>query len=344
MIKHLPFFLSNDFKFVIIIYSVSKLLVFITGFFILGSDFFQIMGTKWDSYIYESIASHGYAGYYIVFSPVYPALIYILHIILPTVFSAYIIVNIFGYIFVYIIYRYLGLKTALLISIFPVYVVFSTIPYSDDILLTFISLALFINSSTISSIFLSLSVLTFYNIIITIPAFIMKNWKIIIMPILTGIGIFIAYFIFFGNPFIYFNIEKEYWNAGFTLPNVQAMFLLNGWFTSEPWKFLNFEIPRPLWLIRNYLFFIFYFLGDYFLLKSNLKNRKFLFLYSLLVEMPLLFINGVPAISIPRLLLPAFPIFYGYASLRKNIIYLYAIISIFLIPIITIWQMTAFFS
>jgi len=172
----------------------------------------------------------------------------------------------------------------------------------------------------------------------------MRNWKIIIMPIITGISIFVAYFIFFGNPLIYFNIEKEYWNAGFTLPNIQAIFLLNGWFTNEPWKFLNFEIPRPLWLIRNYLFFIFYFIGDYLLLKSNLKNGKFLFLYSLLVEIPLLFINGVPVISIPRLLLPAFPIFYGYARLSKNIVYLYEIISIILIPIITIWQMTAFFS
>ncbi len=347
---NLSFFRSDYFKKIFITYSVSKLLVFITGFLVLGNNFIQIMGTRWDSNIYEDIAENGYlapkavVSANIVFSPVYPAFIRILSFILPIVVSAYVVTNLFGYIFLYIIYRYLGLKTALLISIFPVYVLFSTIPYSDDILLTFMSLALFIDSAVTSSIFLSLSVLTFYNIAPTIVAFFLKKWNIIILPILTGMAILLAYFIFFGNPFIYFNIEKEYWDAGFTLPNIQTMFLLNGWFTREPWKFLDFEIPRQLWLIRNYLFLIFYFFGDYLLFKSNLKNKKFLLLYSLLVEIPLLFINGVPAISIPRLLLPAFPIFYGYACLNKNIIYLYAIISIILIPIVTIWQMTAFFS
>ena len=77
--------------------------------------------------------------------------------------------------------------------------------------------------------------------------------------------------------------------------------LMDGWFTSEPWKVFGIHLAPAYWLVRNFLFEIFYVAGAILLLRTQNKHRIFLFAYSLLAIIPLLFVTGTPAISIPRL-------------------------------------------
>jgi hypothetical protein len=78
------------------------------------------------------------------------------------------------------------------------------------------------------------------------------------------------------------------------------------------------HLAPAYWLVRNLIFEIFYLAGAVLILKTQNKNRIFLFVYSLCAIIPLLFVTGTPAISIPRLLLPAFPVFFGYTALMKK--------------------------
>lgn len=99
------------------------------------------------------------------------------------------------------------------------------------------------------------------------------------------------------------------------------------------------------WYVRNLIFEAFYFI-DIALLswKTSHPAGVFLGFYSTTVVVPL-FIVDTPAISIPRLLLPAYPATYGYAAtLNKQ----WVRVCLALCMVCTIWvtlsQAYAFFS
>ena len=84
------------------------------------------------------------------------------------------------------------------------------------------------------------------------------------------------------------------------------------------------------WAVRNLLFEVFFFLGVFLL--SRVKGYPWrwpLVGYSLVVSLPLLFIEGTPVYSIPRLLLAGFPIFIEYSEnvfVRRWTLLLYGVV------------------
>jgi hypothetical protein len=100
------------------------------------------------------------------------------------------------------------------------------------------------------------------------------------------------------------------------------------------------------WLVRNILFEVFYIFGAFYLFKTKNENRVFLAVYSLIATIPLLFMTGTPLLSIPRLLLPAFPVFFGYSELLKKRTHalIYSGVCVIMAAFIAIMQTYSFFA
>ncbi|BCU68064.1 hypothetical protein HS7_15010 [Sulfolobales archaeon HS-7] len=338
-------------KLVLSLTIVKVLLVVFPVYLIAGGSFFTVLTTKWDSLIFETIASNGYSGYYYAFPPLYPYMIKALTFVTGSYnTSAFIITNVFSYVFPIILYKVFDFRTALVTELFPVYVVFSTIPYSDVVYLTFLALTfLLIKERKVlaSSVAYSLSIFTFYSIAWTLPAFIVglkkKFIKFVILPLITGAGIFFWYYRVTGTPFYYFEVEKAVWGVMFTNPIYQDVWLMNGWFTTQPWAILGVRLYPLEWLVRNVLFELFILILILYFIRSTIPEKYFYLTYSLLAFLPLLLVIGTPAISIPRLLLAAFPAFYNL-KIGKWQLLLYVAICATLIPLVTLWQLYSFFS
>ncbi|ARM74756.1 hypothetical protein [Acidianus manzaensis] len=238
-------------------------------------------------------------------------------------------------------------------EIFPVYVVFSTIPYSDVFYLTFLALTFYIlkkekndNNVILSSLSFSLSLLNFYSIAWTLPSFFVelrkKFYIFIILPIFTGFLILFGYYIATGSPFTYFNLEKYIWNVQFSNPISQDIWLYHS-VELNHFHILGLSLTPSDYIIRNVAFEIFFLSLILLFIKSNIKEKYFYLAYCLLAFVPLLFVSGIPAFSVPRLSLAAFPAFYNL-RLGKWYFIGYLIGCIVLIPFITLWQLYAFFS
>ena len=312
--------------------SVGKIIVFLYTFaYNFSPDFLNKMSTRWDTSIYQTIATQGYTQIsQYAFSPVYPTLIKGLNFLIPSAWvSALIITNIISFIFPIILYKTFGFKTAFLAVLFPTYLVYTTIPYSDVIVLVFLAFSIFFllrEKIIASSLTISMAIVSSFHVAWVLPSFvlsILKKKRIInlvfgIVPFAAGVIILLWFKLRTGDFFKYFSLEKNVWSVRFGTPLTQVKWLLSGHFTSEFSTLLGVPLTPMYWLIRNLLFEAFYLVGAVYLLFTENKQRVFLFSYCVLSVVPLLFVTGIPAISIPRLLLPAFPIFFGYTTLIKK--------------------------
>lgn len=321
----------------------------------------QGLGTKWDSSYYEAIAAHGYgpsAPY--VFSPAYPIAIRALLFVLgnPWV-SALVVTNSLSFVFPILLYKAFGYRTALLAELFPTYLVFTTVAYSDVVALTLLAATfLFVmrNRLARSSLALSGAIFAFYSLALTLPSFLLlarekrrATLLFFVAPLLTGAGILLWFKLQTGGYFSLFALEAP-WEVGVANPVAQALYLLcsqgQGSFTCQPWAVGGIVLPPPYWEVRNLLFEGFYMFGAVYLLKAGVRYRVFLSVYSLSVVVPLLFTTGFPALSIPRLLLPAFPVFIGYAEIlqgpRRTTVYI--AVCLVLAALVSIIQYFAIFA
>ncbi|WP_236753442.1 hypothetical protein [Acidianus sp. HS-5] len=158
------------------LYTLEKVIIFLITYVLFGNLFLYKVGTNWDASSYEEIAKFWYSTHFLyAFSPVFPSLIRGLAFIDKNyLLSALVITNVFGYVFVFLTYKYYGFKGSLLLSIFPVYALFSTIPYSDDIALTFLIMAINL-SGWLSAFSLPVSIATFYNLAYILPSFFLSG-------------------------------------------------------------------------------------------------------------------------------------------------------------------------
>ncbi len=310
-------------------------------------NFAQEMSLAWDGTNYQTISKSGYpqstpsnVSYLYAFSPFYPLLIRALASIIGSYWiSALVISNLFGFIFPIVILFLFDLKTALLAELFPSFLVYSTVAYSDSIALVFIALAFFFVSKDdylLSGLCFALALFDLYSVAIIAPLFLfhvsrrkgnsslitaLKRAVAFSTPVVVAaLSIVFFYILDTYNAFTYFSLEQSIWGVNVVSPVGQAMWLLNtngqGWFTRQNWGVLGIPLTPSYWLVVNILFEAFMFAGAYLLARSKHPKKWFFVACSLAILFPLLFVEGTPAVSIPRLVLPAFPIFYGYSSSR----------------------------
>lgn len=344
-------------------------------------SFLYKLGTEWDSGFYDKIAQLGYNGASkpgsdnaYAFSPVLPSMISAVKPITGSYWSAgLIIVNAFSFLFPIVVLKISNFRTALIAELFPVYLVFSTLNYADVITLFFLALSLYFllrrRMYFFTGVFLALALLTSYAVILTVPIFAakiifdkrqsvsrntaskVKDLGRFVLPIVVvGLGIAAFFLVKTGSLWTFFRVEKNAgWDVTFVTPIQQVQFLLSGWFTGFKWRILGFLIPRIWWALRNIAFEAFYVAGVVLLLikRSHLPDKLFLSGMALAVMIPLYFVGGVAAASVPRLLLPAFPVLFGYSAGllrgRKSIV-LYGGLCLVIAASIALWQVDALFG
>ncbi len=307
------------------------------------------IATNWDAYLYQQIASTGYPpirySELYAFSPIYPALIYLGHFATGSYWTAALAVtNILGFVFPIVVLKLFDLRTALLAELFPVYLVYSMVGYSDVLALTFLSLALLAyvrKRRLLAGVLLAMAGLVFYDLLLASIAVggyaVFRARKdgagastgartagaLILPSAIAGLGVLVAYWVATGNPFTFLNLEQQLWSVGTTTPWGQVEWLYHGVgegsFQFIPWTVLGVSLSSNYWTLRNLLFEVFFFVGAYLLSRlKDVPERWLLVSFSLLLSVPLLFVKGTPVYSIPRLLLPAFPIFLGYSRVLVN--------------------------
>ncbi|MDG6926705.1 MAG: hypothetical protein JRN09_09165 [Nitrososphaerota archaeon] len=302
------------------------------------------ISTDWDSVQYELIARSGYNTFkgseLYAFSPLYPVLIYVAHFLTGSYWTAALLVtNALSFVFPVLVLRLFGLRPAILAETFPVYVVFSMIAYSDVLALLLLSLGLLLyveRRYLLAGLSLGLAGLVFYDLLVAGAVFLVYTVAVrqdraglrrlavslvsLVLPVfLAGAAMLLAYWNVTGNPLLFLELEHSYWGVASTTPVGQVQWLFSGKgvgsFTGMFWYVYGLKLSSAYWAVRNLAFEAFFFLGIYLLTRTRDYPYRWLLVgYSLLLSVPLLFVEGTPVYSIPRLLLAAFPVFFGYSE------------------------------
>ena len=284
------------------------------------------------------------------FSPVYPALIVVGRYLTGNPYeSAFFVTNLFSFAFPIVVFKSFDFRTALVAELFPTYLVFTTVGYSDAIALFFLALSFlcfYKNRRLFAGLAISASGFVLFNLLSAVVPFVVymflfqknrkwKNYLAISLPaVVAGLSILGAYQVTTGSPFTFFVLEQHFWSVQFASPLDQVEWLFKvyaqGSFNGSFWVIFGLRITSIYWLVRNLLFEAFLFIGIALLTRIKDSRKWLLVLYSVTLSVPLLFVEGTPVYSIPRLMLAAFPFFTGYSGvLTKNWrLWIYAIACI----------------
>lgn len=303
------------------------------------------IGSDWDSVQYQLIAQNGYTTFkgseLYAFSPFYPLLIDAAYRFTGSYVNASLLVtNVLSFAFPLVLLRLFGFRTALLAETFPVYVVFSMVAYSDVLALLFLALGLLFfveRRYLLTGVMVGLAGMVFYDLFaVVIPlAACLVYWafwrgpslrrlvtdvgSLMLPAVACGLVILAFYWGSTGNPLEFFSLERDYWGVLPTNPVGQVVWLFQGTgagsFVAMIWNVNGLLISSAYWAVRNVVFEAFTFFGIFLLARmKSYRYRWPMVAYSLSVSVPLLFVQGTPVYSIPRLLLAAFPAFLGYSA------------------------------
>jgi Mannosyltransferase (PIG-V) len=332
--------------------SLGKAVVLLAVYFARSSpNFLYQMSVRWDASWFLSISRYGYIqldSY--AFSPIYPVMINAFSsLAVPSWVAALAIANVLSFAVAAVVYKSFGLRAALLFELFPTYLFYTTVPYSESLVLLVLALSvLFALRGRVmaSSASLSLAIFSSYSMAWTLPSYAIAfarrlRWKTLVfyvLPLLTGILIFSWFEASSGSYWIYFTVERMNWHVSFAAPWSQAQWLVG--------RRIGYQWPVPgSWETRNLPFEVFYIYGAVRLIRMKEKYSVFLGVFAFSTILPLFFIIGGPAESIPRLLLPAYPIFVYYATaIRGRYLWAYALVCLALVVWVADFQTLNFFG
>jgi hypothetical protein len=335
-------------------------------------DTWHSLSTDWDGLQYQLIAQYGYSTFKgsesYAFSPAYPSLIYAVQFLTGSYWTAALVVtNALSFVFPIILLRLFGFRTALLAELFPVYIVYTMIGYSDALALIFLALALlcFVRGRyLLTGITVAIAGLVLYDLFLAVLAFVgymllrkgsetvsnpqlARRILLIVLPVLlAGAGVLAAYQLATGDLFTFFKLERLYWAVAPSTPLGQIQWIYSGRgpgsFNGITWDVYGVMLTSTYWVLRNVVFEAFFLFGIYLLTRlKDCPQRWLLVCLSLVFSIPLLFVQGTPVYSIPRLLLAAFPVFFAYSSkvfTRNWLVATYAVASI----LAAVWVLMTF--
>lgn len=330
----------------------------------------------WDYGYFAQIANSGYTAITdYAFALLYPFLIRVGMLAGAKAWaSGFMITNAFSFVFPLIIYKLYDFKTALISELFPIYLVYGLIPYSDTIALTFLALSLYLlsrNRNLTAGLSICMSLISAYTIVWLLPSLVLlvrkKNfWNLVrlSMPIFAVLIAIVTWFtISSGTPYVYFDAQKVGWGASFVNPQSQFQYLLS--FNTQrnlvganeltimlhfpQWRslyiqtkltqeLLSLVTSRLYWIARNLLFEVFY---GALTVVLFLRKQRFESAFAVSAMIPLFFIGSDPSLSIPRHLLTAFP---AMKSMKFAPLLIYGIISVACAILILWLQLYTFFG
>ena len=314
-------------------------------------NFLYLMSIRWDASWFLSIAKYGYIqldSY--AFSPFYPTIINAFAALAaPSWVAALAVANVLSFAVPVVVYRTFGFRAALLFELFPTYLFYTTVPYSEALVLLVLALSVLFalrGKAIASSVALSLAIFSSYTMVWTLPSYAIafarrlgrKTLVFYVLPLVTGLLIFSWFEASSRSYWIYFTVERMNWHVTLATPWNQALWLIA--------RRIGDLWPLPgSWETRNLPFEAFYIYGAARLIRMRERDSIFLGVFSFSVILPLFFIIGGPAESIPRLLMPAFPVFVYFATkIRGRYVWAYAAVCLALTVWIATFQTLNFFA
>ncbi len=301
---------------VLAIYVAAKLSLVLGVWLALGKPdgFMHALAASWDGQHFLDRARDGYgatADY--AFPPLYPLLIRLLG---GSDGAAVLIANIAGGVAVYMVARLWGFGPGVMFACFPTWLLFSTAAYSESLFVALACVALWqlrdaetTRQGAIAGVFAVLAIMTRYAGAVgfgVLGAWILWRRRKVGVGLagagaVGGLVIAAWHRRATGDAGIYFEAQKE-WGAELAWPWEQLDWLLHGWFTNQG-AVMSSGDPS-LWVWRSLAFWLVAVAGAVWLARDR-RWPELAFSAPLVVLVASTI--GTPAISLPRLMLAAFP-------------------------------------
>lgn len=311
---------SHPYRFVLASFLSAKLFVLAAAYWLLGmpEEYVRSLSLAWDGEHYLHIAQSGYGLNKIpnlknplAFAPVFPFLIkatgaYDL--------SPLLVNNVAGIAATVLVTRLMGLRAGFFFALFPTWLAYSSFGYSEG---TFVALAAggllllrarryewagVISAYAVATRYTS--ALAFATLLLPLARSGRRAFWGFVLPGL-GVGVVVMFlFQLQGGSFLAYLHAEEGWQAGFVLPTGQIEWLLHNSWTNGAGPESRGLLPS-FWLLRNYAFASLAILG--FLRLWRRDHDLLLANFSVVVIVLSFCVEGFPAISVPRILLMAFP-------------------------------------
>jgi 4-amino-4-deoxy-L-arabinose transferase-like glycosyltransferase len=335
-----------------------------TGSYPETPDLLLALGYQWDSRHFLTIAENGYPAtpddpLLYAFAPLYPMLVSIVGWLTnDIVLSGVLVSNIFYFASILSFYKvarlYFGYERAciasLLLGLFPTYLVYGTLAYSEAPFIFFATLSWFYfkkGSYPLSSIFITLAVFTRYiGMIILGIYFLIGFWRLLsreaaqvdltsdikaglwfVVPVISTVALF-SYFQYLTGDFLIALTAHGRFDDSLTTPVHQFFWFFNGFFVElnpwvDPWELA----------LQRYIFTLPFLCLSLLTLRVD-KETGF---YSFLVMLLVLSLSGISAIASPRIMLASWLSILPLAKDRR--------LSIILVPLflaVSLWVMLQF--
>lgn len=337
-------------------FGAAKAASLVLAYVLLGepASYLHDLSLRWDGADYLAIARRGYGrdvlpGFNpIAFAPAWPALIKLAG---ATDLAPLLLANVLGFAAVAALRRLVGLRAALFFALFPTWLAFSSYGYSESLFVLLASLALlsfrhghYQSAGTASGLAVAArysSVAGFAALAIPMLRLPRRVWHQYLLPaVASGLVLLVFFQLKGGSLDAYLEAERS-WGAQFAFPWSQDAWLLHSWFTNVS------DIVRThssMWILRNYVFATVSVLGVWELLARD--RDAALGGFSLVLLILALCTVGVPAASVPRLLLSGFP---AVAVVGRRIVdpaawILYGVLAVLATAWITVTHLTSFFA
>lgn len=297
-------------------------------------DFISRLALAWDGEHFSSLANHGWQETKdFAFAPLYPLMVRWLG---GTPWAMLVMNNGASLIAVALIARLMGLGPALFLGLFPVWLVFSSVGYSEGLYTALAATAfLALGPRTRDGVRVgaaaALASLTRYSGAVGFAGFGLwmlvrqrrSAWPFLAIGALAAAAVALWHHGQTNDVFVYFEAQKN-WGAATVWPWQQLDWVLHGWFTNHA-VVRSSTHPSSFWL-RGMAVWTLAAVG---LWRLHRASRHDLLAYSLPIVVLVVCTEGMPAISLPRLVLAAFPaIAIHGASMTRHGMLAYGAVSL----------------
>ena len=302
-------------------------------------DLIQALGNQWDSNHFVTIAQNWYPvgvtnDRLFAFAPLYPASIRFLDQFVKNPYlSGVIISNVFYFLSIIVFFLVARLYTTfhqsilitLSFGLFPTYLFYSTVAYSESMYLFFTLLSWYWfkkENYFVSSIFTSFCLVTRYISGFLLPLYViigsiryykmqskdtpfykLINWRLfwLVIPSVTLLCLFAYFQTLTGNFFVVFDSHIFFADALAT-PYQQFLWFFEGFFSE-----INPHVNSLSLMIERYMFTVPIMVMSFMMLKDERELAAYALVFSGLA----LSMVGISSLSSPRIILAAWPIFLG---------------------------------
>ncbi len=317
----------------------------------------RALAHRWDAEHFLRVALHGYSRLEdAAFAPLFPALVRLLHLLgLPAWAAGLAAANAAGLALVVLLCRLYGPGPAAALALLPSMALYTTAPYSEPLALALAAAGLLEARRRrwpLAGLLLGLASLARYQVAIPALALALAAWRaerrpraallVAAGPLAAGLAVALLYWRVYGDPLVYLRAERL-WDSGLTLPVVgQVRWLLDSWFTRQPWSLGGHLVEPWMWAARNLAVYALYLAGLAALARRGDALEAAWAGAALLLVASL---RGVPGASAPRLALEAFPAVAALAgALDRAALLALAGAEAALIPWVALCHLQAFYA